>query len=181
GVHFFLGGEGAHAEQAVLRLQHHRHALGHVVGHQGRNADVVVDVETVLQFAGHALGHLFMGQCHAVLFSGAQGAFFDAFFEAAADQPVDVDAGGVNLRRVEFTGFDDLLDLDHGDAPGGGDHRVEVLRGVAVDHIAEVVGLPALDDGEVAGDGRLEDVVTAVDLARFLAFGDRGAVAGGGE
>ena len=64
GVEGAFGGELAHAEQAVFRLQHHIHVSGYIVGHQGRNADTQVDVVAVLQFTGDALRHLFAGQCH---------------------------------------------------------------------------------------------------------------------
>ncbi|MNH05207.1 hypothetical protein D3C79_645240 [compost metagenome] len=43
-----------------------------------------------------------------------------------------------------------------------------------------MVGLPALDDGEVTGDGLFQDVLAALELADFLAVGNRGAIAGGG-
>jgi len=46
----------------------------------------------------------------------------------------------VDASRVEFAGLDDLLDLDHRDAAGGSGQRVEVLRRVAVDDVAEMVG-----------------------------------------
>src|SRR5690606_20423443 len=116
-----------------------------------------------------------------ILPSGPQRSFFGAVFGGAPDQAGHGGGGGVELRRVQLAGFDDLFHFHHGDASGHGGQRVEVLRGVAVDHVAVVVGLPALDDGEVALDGAFEDVVTAVELAHFLALGDRGAVAGGGE
>ncbi|MCY1418722.1 hypothetical protein D9M71_342890 [compost metagenome] len=44
-----------------------------------------------------------------------------------------------------------------------------------------MVGLPAFDDGEVAGDGFFHNVLAAIELAYFLAFGNRSAIAGGGE
>src|SRR5450830_389756 len=111
----------------------------------------------------------------------AHGALFDALLERAADDPVDVDARGVDLRRVQLAGFDDFLDFDHGDLAGGRGQRVEVLGGVAIDDIAEVVGFPAFDDGEVAGDGLFHQVRTAVEFTGFLAVGDRGADPGGRE
>ena len=45
-----------------------------------------------------------------------------------------------------------------------GRHRlVEVARGLAEDEVAALVGLPALDDGEVGADAALEDIVLAVE------------------
>src|ERR1043166_5948612 len=52
------------AEHAVLALQLHAHAGRDVVRHQGRNADAEIDVETVAQFLGGALGHLLAGPGH---------------------------------------------------------------------------------------------------------------------
>ncbi|MNV91335.1 hypothetical protein D3C71_1858210 [compost metagenome] len=64
GVFLALIGEGAHAQHAVFRLQGHDHALGDVVGHQGRNADAQVHIEAVLQLFRGALGQLFAGAGH---------------------------------------------------------------------------------------------------------------------
>ncbi|MDT4841579.1 hypothetical protein FQZ97_754390 [compost metagenome] len=44
-----------------------------------------------------------------------------------------------------------------------------------------MVRLPTLDDGEVAGDRRFEDVLATVEFTHFLAFGNRGAITGGSE
>src|SRR5690606_12164836 len=56
--------ERANAQQAVLRLQPHVHALGDVVGDQGRQADAEVHVGAVGQFAGGAGGHFVTGPGH---------------------------------------------------------------------------------------------------------------------
>src|SRR3546814_1268492 len=63
-----------------------------------------------------------------------------------SDDAVNVDAGRVDLGGVDLAGLDDLLDFNHGDLPGCGRQRVEVLRRVAIDDIAVAVGLPAFDD-----------------------------------
>lgn len=97
------------------------------------------------------------------------------------DDAVHVDAGGDDGFRVEGAGGHDLVDLDDRDACGGQHHGAEVARGLAVDEVAELVGAVRGDECEVAGDGVLEDVAAAVEGARLLALGQRGAVAGGGE
>jgi hypothetical protein len=68
-----------------------------------------------------------------------------------------------------------------GDLAGGGHHRVEVAGGLAEHQVAALVGLPRLDDGQVGDEAGLHDVVAAVKIADFLALGDQGADAGGGE
>ncbi|MNF89542.1 hypothetical protein D3C84_720710 [compost metagenome] len=67
GIELLFAGEGAYAEQAVLALQPHLHAVRDVVGHQGRQADPQVDVEAVLQLLCGALRHLFTGPGHRQL------------------------------------------------------------------------------------------------------------------
>jgi hypothetical protein len=74
GVFLALEGIGAHAEQPVLAVQQDLHALGHVVGHQGRNTDAQVHDESVLKFPGRSLGHLFAGARHRSLRCSSAGA-----------------------------------------------------------------------------------------------------------
>ena len=64
GVLLALERVGADAEDAVLAVQDHVHAVGHVVGHQRRHADAEVDVLAVLELQGDAGGELLAGQCH---------------------------------------------------------------------------------------------------------------------
>src|SRR5690606_15871852 len=71
GVDLGVGGEGADAEQAVLRLEPDVHPFGDVVGDQGRHADAQVDDVTVAEFAGGALGDLFAGEGHGGQVYGA--------------------------------------------------------------------------------------------------------------
>jgi hypothetical protein len=86
--------------------------------------------------------------------SGTHGALLDAFFEAALNDSVDVDTWRMNLCRVEFAGLDDFLYFDHGNTPGSCRQRVKVLRGMAINDVAEVICFPAFDDGKVARDSR---------------------------
>ena len=55
---------GADTEDAVLRLQDDLDVVGHVVGHEGRQADAEVDVVAVGQLRGRAGGHLLTGERH---------------------------------------------------------------------------------------------------------------------
>ena len=96
------------------------------------------------------------------------------------DQPVDIDPRGVDGGGRQFARRHDLFHLHHRNAPGGGHQRVEILRGVAIDHVAVPVGFPAFDQREIAADRLFKDVVSAVELAHLFAFGDRGAIPGGG-
>ena len=50
---------------------------------------------------------------------------------------------------IELARLDQLLDLGDRDAAGGGHHRIEVARGLAVDEVAVGVALPRLDEREV--------------------------------
>ncbi len=49
-----------HADEAVFRLEEHVAPLGHVVGHQGGQADAQVDNRTVGQLLGHPPGDEFL-------------------------------------------------------------------------------------------------------------------------
>ena len=84
------------------------------------------------------------------------------------------------MAEGQFARRHNLFHLHHRNAPGGGHQRVEILRGVAIDHVAVPVGFPAFDQREIAADRLFKDVVSAVELAHLFAFGDRGAIPGGG-
>jgi hypothetical protein len=71
GVDFVLGGERADAEQAVLGLQPHVHAGGHVVGDQRRQADAEVHVVAVAQFGRPRGRHLVTGPAMVRLLLGS--------------------------------------------------------------------------------------------------------------
>ena len=58
-VQLLLGGEWAHAEQAVFRLQHDLYAFRDIVGDQGGDTDAEIDVVAVLQFTGYPHCQLF--------------------------------------------------------------------------------------------------------------------------
>ncbi|MDT4863847.1 hypothetical protein FQZ97_985710 [compost metagenome] len=66
-------------------------------------------------------------------------------------------------------------------ACGHGHHWAEVARSLAVGEVAPAVAELGIDQRIVDVDRRFEHVVAAVDLAGFLAFGQQGAIAGGGE
>ena len=74
GVDGVVGGVGADAEDAVLRLQDDLDVVGHVVGHEGRQADAEVDVGAVLELGGGPGGHLLTGQRHGSGLLGRVGA-----------------------------------------------------------------------------------------------------------
>jgi hypothetical protein len=85
------------------------HALGDVVGHQGRNADAEVHVEAVLQLAGGAGGHLVTGPGHVLYAlppsSLRTGALLDALLVVRAlHDAVDEDARRVDVVGVELPG-----------------------------------------------------------------------------
>src|SRR6266436_1327958 len=112
----------------------------------------------------------------------AHGAALDFFVVVGTlEDGVDKDAGGVDLVGRELAEFDELLDFGDYVVGGGGHHGIEVARGLAIGQIAPAVALPGFDEGEIATQGALENIVAAVEFAGFLAFGNHGAVAGGRE
>ena len=96
------------------------------------------------------------------------------------DHAVDVDAGRHDRLRIQLTDVDDLAHLDHGRGRGGGHHRPEVARRLAIDEVAHPVGSMCFDERDVAADRVLEQVLAPVDGALLLALGERRPHAGGG-
>src|SRR5467141_3968885 len=86
----------------------------------------------------------------------------------------------MNLVGVKLAEFDEFFDFGDDVVGGGGHHGIEVARGFAEDEIAPAVAFPGFDKREVPAQGALQNEVAAVELARFLAVGNHGAVAGGG-
>src|SRR6478752_5627319 len=97
------------------------------------------------------------------------------------DDAVDVDPRGDHVLRVQSPGRDDFGDLDDGVLRGRGHDGTEVPGGLAVHQVALAVRLEGLDQGDVGVDGGLEDLPLAIEETGFLALGQHGAVAGGGE
>jgi hypothetical protein len=64
----------------------------------------------------------------------------------ALNDPIDVDTGRVNLIRIELAHFNQLLDFSDTDVATGGDHRIEIPRGLSVDEVPGFVPLPRLDE-----------------------------------
>nr|GFA43677.1 hypothetical protein [Tanacetum cinerariifolium] len=189
-----LDAAGAGQRQAATRQQ-----LGlAVLRRVGHGDDDVVGAGHQVHCAAHALDQLagdhprsnvaldvdFKGTEHGQVEAGAvsgfsDGTLLDALLERAEDHAIHVDAGGMDFGRQQHARLDDFFHFHHGDLAGGRYHGVEVLRGVTVHHITEVIGLPAFDDGEVAGDGLFQYHVAAIELSGFFAFRHRRAVAGG--
>src|SRR6185312_10840072 len=100
---------------------------------------------------------------------------------ADLDNALDEDAGRMDVVGIELAGGNEMLDLGDGDFRGGGHHRIEVPRRLAVDQIAGGVALPGMNDREVGEQAALHQIFLAVELAHFLAFGNQRADAGLGE
>ena len=89
--------------------------------------------------------------------------------------------GRCTWSGIDRADLDQLLDFGDADLAGHRAGRVEVARGLAEHEVAGCVGLPRLDQRHVGLQRGFHHVVLAVELARFLAFGDDRAVAGAGE
>ncbi|KCB34590.1 coenzyme A transferase [Bordetella hinzii CA90 BAL1384] len=154
-----------------LGLQPDFHALGHVVGDQGRQADTQVHVKTILQLARGAGGHFIAGPCHVVVSLGrAGGALFDALFGIGVEHdPMHIDAGQMDLVGIQAAGVDDLLDLDHRDLAGHGHIGIEIARRLAEHQVAAAIGDMRLDQGDIRGQRTLHHVLLAAWTA--LAWG----------
>ncbi len=87
-------------------------------------------------------------------------------------------AGRVDVVRIEFARGNKMLDLGDRGLRGGGHHRVEVARGLAIDQVAGGVALPGMHNGKVREQSAFHQIFLAVEFLHFLAFGDQGADAG---
>ena len=180
GILVALVGEGADAQHAVLRLQHDVRAGGmkfatSVGMPMPRFTYMPSRSSRAARWAIWSRVSGGMARRSSCGRSAARWAFRSA---APCDDALDVDPGRVDAVGIELARLDQDLDLGDGDAPGGGDHRVEVAGGLPVDQVAEAIALPGLDDGQVGAQRRLEHVHASVEFARLLALGDLGAVAG---
>ena len=87
----------------------------------------------------------------------------------------------MNLVGVQRAHRHDELRFDDDQIGGGGHGPVEILLGHAVDQIARGVGLPGADEGHVAAQRGLEDVLHAVDDFRLPVRGQERARGRGRE
>src|SRR5260370_3542043 len=110
----------------------------------------------------------------------AHGGALDFFVVVGAlEDGVDEDAGRVDLVGRELAEFDELFYFSDYIIGSRGHHGIEVARSLAIDEIAPAVALPRFDDGEVATQSALENVLAAIEFASFLGVGNHGDVAGG--
>src|SRR3546814_6484447 len=79
----------------------------------------------------------------------------------AENQPVDVNAGQMDLIGIEGAHGHDFLDLGDADLARGRHRLVEVARGLAEQQVARLVRLPALDDRQIGADAAFEDIFLA--------------------
>ena len=73
------------------------------------------------------------------------------------------------------------LDLGDGHVGGAGHIGIEVARGVAIDQVARLIGLPGFHQRDVCEETRLQKVLLAIEFAGLFALGHHSAHAGLGE
>src|SRR5580693_3988988 len=109
------------------------------------------------------------------------GALLDTLFiDRALNDPVDINAGCVDVVGVKGARLDDVLDLGHRDFARGRHLWIEVARGLAEHEVARWVCSPRFDDGEVGAQPGLAEVLLALELFDGLALGHHGPDAGFG-
>src|SRR5260221_3708009 len=171
--------ERADPEQTVFRLQRDVDALRDVIRDQGRYADAEVDVVAVVELLRRALRHQLADRRVLLARRARESPELDALLVARAlDDAVDVDPRGVNLIGIELADLHQLLHFGNRDFAAGGDHRIEVPRGLAIDEVARLVSLPGLDHRQIGMDAFLEHVFLAVEGLGLLALGELGAGSG---
>src|SRR3546814_80011 len=103
----------------------------------------------------------------------AHDALLDALLVSfGEDQPLHEDPGCVHMVGIDRPRGEQFLDFGDRHAARCRHHRIEIARGLAVDEIALVVAAPRLDDGEIGGQPRLENIALAAEDFFLFAFGD---------
>ncbi len=72
------------------------------------------------------------------------------------------------IRRRKHTNVHNLLRLDDGELSVASHDAVVVVRGIPEHQVPDLVGLPSVDERDIAGDGRLHDESPTVEDASFL-------------
>src|SRR5438270_4342100 len=110
----------------------------------------------------------------------SRGAALDAFLVLGTlENRIHENAGRVHPVRRKLADVHQLFHFGDDVVGGGGHHRIEVARGLAINEVAPAVALPCFDEREVDAQAALHHVHAAVELPGLFAFGDHGAVAGG--
>mmetsp|Transcript_14445 Transcript_14445/g.36153 ORF Transcript_14445/g.36153 Transcript_14445/m.36153 type:complete len:229 (-) Transcript_14445:587-1273(-) len=145
------------------------HGRRGVVRGKGRDADAKIGVHSIFEFQGcsspYSFPFRFYRPCcvstwlqHRFLYPLHVATRFSAIHD-----PVDMDRWQVDPVGSQLADFHDLLHLtDAGFFRSRRHYAVEIVRGRAKNHIAELVGLPTLDEGVVAIERGLHDVALAV-------------------
>src|SRR6267378_664015 len=97
----------------------------------------------------------------------------------ALEDGVDIDAGSVDLVGIELAEVDEFFDFGDDEIGSGGHHGIEIASGLAIDEIAPAIALPRFDEREIAANGAFEDVLAAVEFARFFVVSNHGAISRG--
>src|SRR5208283_593192 len=103
----------------------------------------------------------------------AGGALFDRFCDVRRmDDAMDENAWRMNRVGIDFPGFDEMLDLRHGDLAGCRHHRIEVARRLAINEIAFGIALIGVNNGDIGDKSAFHDIGRAVEFAQFLPLGN---------
>src|SRR5260370_11287231 len=86
------------------------------------------------------------------------------------DQGLHVDPRRNDVVGIDIPRLHKMLDFGDGNFAGGGHHRIEVARGLAIDEVALGIADPGMDDREIGDEAALHDIVCALELALLLAL-----------
>ena len=84
------------------------------------------------------------------------------------NHPVHVDPRGVHVGGVDFTWFDQVLNLGDGDPARHGAVRIEIGRRRVIDEVAVPVAFERMHQCEVSADGPFQYVSDTVEFAGLL-------------
>ena len=88
---------------------------------------------------------------------------------------LDENARSMDRVGIDFPRRDEMLDLRDRRLAGGGHHRIEVARRLAIDKIAFAISLICVDDRDIGDESALHDIGRAVEVAQLLPVGNDGS------
>src|SRR6185437_14683857 len=105
------------------------------------------------------------------------GTTFDTLFIAGSlKDAMDIDAGDMDLIRVQLTGLDEVFDFRDGDVSRFGHGSGEIAGGLAEDQITKGIAFPGFYDGKIRMQCQFHEIGLSIEFPNFFTRGYFGAI-----